>query len=144
MATGLAGEYCEDSAERDGPDVSSGRPVLMHYVVDMHGEDGLQVLRARLEGKGETLLVFSAGWAARGYMFAEARGGGWHARACAPEDMLSLLAGPCADVEWVALDPRSGFHSKIEAANVMLQENFLDYLLYSRAPYSLRRGNFES
>ena len=48
----------------------------LHYVVVRHGDKGLEVLRIRLEGKGEALPVFSAAWAARGYLFAEAPGGG--------------------------------------------------------------------
>lgn len=144
LATSTAGIHRGELVERDGVGVSVRRSALMHYVLEKHGEGGLEVLRVRLEGEGETLLVFSAEWAARGYMFAEARGGGWHARAYAPDDMFSLLAGPCADVEWVALDPRSGHRSRVESANMMLRENFLDYLSYSRIPYSLRKGDFET
>jgi hypothetical protein len=78
------------------------------------------------------LPVFSAGWAARGYLFAEAPGGGWYVKTCTPGELFSLLAGPCARVEWVALDPRPG--PRAEAVNVMPRENFVDYLSSSRAP----------
>src|SRR5215203_2133233 len=80
-------------------------------------------------GKGQVLPVFSAGWAARGYLFAEAPGGGWYVRACIPGQLISLLVGPCAGVEWIALDPRPGPRSGGEAANLMPRENFVDYLL---------------
>jgi hypothetical protein len=85
-----------------------------------------------LGGRGETVPVFSAGWAARGYLFAEAPGGGWYVKTCTPGELFSLLAGPCARVEWVALDPRPG--PRAEAANVMPRENFVDYLSSSRGP----------
>jgi hypothetical protein len=84
--------------------------------------------------------VFSAGSAARGYLFAEAPGGGWYAKTCTPGELFSLLAGPCARVEWVALDPRPGPRGGGETANVMPRENFVDYLSYSSAPLWLR-GN---
>jgi len=34
----------------------------LHYVLVRHDEKGLEVLRIRLEGKGEALPVFSAAW----------------------------------------------------------------------------------
>jgi hypothetical protein len=105
------------------------RPSPLHYVVVKDGDKGLlEVLREPLPGKGEALPVFSAGWAARGYLFAEAPGGGWYVRSHTPEELVSLLVGPCAGVEWVMLDPRPGRYTK-EVSNLMPQENFVDYLL---------------
>jgi len=98
------------------------------------GDEGLEALLVPLGTNGEALLVFSAGWAARGYLFAEAPGGGWYVKTCTPEELFSLLAGSCARVEWVALDPRPGPRGGGEAANVMPRENFVDYLSCSRAP----------
>jgi hypothetical protein len=89
----------------------------------------LRMPMAGMEGKGEVLPVFSAGWAARGYLFAEAPGGGWHVRACTPDELSSLLLWHCAGVEWVALDPKPGLRSGGEAATVMPRESFVDYLL---------------
>ena len=103
------------------------RPSPLHYVVVKDGDKGLEVLRVPLPGKGEALPVFSAGWAARVYLFAAAPGGGWYAKSCAPEELASLLVGPCASVEWVMLDPRPVRHAG-EAANLMPWENFVDYL----------------
>ena len=100
----------------------------LHYVGAKVGDEGLEVLRVPLRGNGEALPVFSAGWAARGYLFAEALGGGWYVKTCTPDELVSLLVGPCAGVEWVALDSRPG-RSGGEAANVMPWENFVDYLL---------------
>ena len=37
-------------------------PAPLHYVLVRHDEKGLEVLRIRLEGKGEALPVFSAAW----------------------------------------------------------------------------------
>jgi hypothetical protein len=100
----------------------------------------LEVLRIRLEGKGEALPVFSAAWAARGYLFAEAPGGGWYVSSYTPDELDSLLVGPCAGVERVALDPRPGPRSGGEMANVMPWENFMDYLLGLTRPFSYFGG----
>ena len=142
MVTETMGEHRRGSAERDGAGVSVGRPVLVHHVVARQGDKGLEVLRIPLQGKGEMLPVFSAGWSARGYLFAEETPGwGWYVRACSPGELASLLVGLYAGVEWVALDPRPGGEG--EAANMMPRENFVDYLLYSRATSLLRRSDFE-
>ena len=115
MVTETTAEHRGDPSERGGNDVSAGRPARSHHVVARQGDKGLEVLRVPLEGKGLVLPVFSAGWAARGYLFAEAPGGGWYVRACTPGELVSLLAGLYAGVEWVALDPRPG-RSGSEAA----------------------------
>ncbi len=115
-------------------------PAPLHYVVIRHGDEGLEVLRIPLEGKGRVLPVFSAGWAARGYLFAEAPGGGWYVKACSPGKLASLLVGPCAGVKWVALDPRPGPRSGGEAATVMPWENFVDYLSGLTRPLSYFDG----
>ncbi len=143
MATEIMREHREGPAERDVAGVSTSRPVLVHHVVARDHDKGMEVLRVPLEGKGQMLPVFSAWWAARGYLFAEAPGGGWHVRAYTPDEMISMLAGPCAGVKWVALDPRPG-RSGGNAANVMPRENFVDYLLCLRVPSLLRRSDFET
>jgi hypothetical protein len=138
MPTRTTGVRSWGTAKRGGGDSRTGRPIPVHHVVARDGEKGLEVLRMPLEDRGQTLPVFSARWAARGYLFAEAPGGGWHVKACGPDELFSLLAGPCARVEWVALDPRPVRRG--EAANVMPRESFLDYLSSSRAR-SRPRGN---
>jgi hypothetical protein len=141
MATETMAEHRGGPVERGGNGVTTGRPARSHHVVARDGDKGLEVLRIPLEGKAETLPVFTAGWAARGYLFAEAPGGGWYVRTCTPGELASLIIGLCAGVEWVALDPRPG-RSGGEAANVMPRENFVDYLLCSRAPSLLRGSDF--
>ena len=108
--------------------VSERSPARLHYVVVKDGDKGLDVLRVPVQGYGEALPVFSAGWAARGYLFAEAPGGGWYVKTCTPGELVSLLVGRCAGVEWVMLDPQP-VHYAGEATNRMPWENFMDYLL---------------
>jgi hypothetical protein len=108
--------------------VPERRPARLHHVVARDGDEGLEVFVLQM-GKGQVLPVFTAGWTARGYLFAEAPGGGWYVRACIPGQLISLLVGPCAGVEWIALDPRPGPSGGGGAANLMPRENFVDYLL---------------
>ncbi len=114
----------------------------MHHVLVKQGDE--EVLRLHLGARGEVLPVFSAGWAARAYVLAVAPGGGWYARACAPDDLISLLAGPCAGVEWVALDPAPGHRGGGEASGMMPHANFVDYLSCSGGPSSHRLGDVGS
>jgi hypothetical protein len=116
-------------------------PAPFHYVVTRDGDKGLEVLRVPVEGKARVLPVFSAGWAARGYLFAEAPGRGWYVRTYTPGELASLLLGPCAGVEWVALDPRPGPRSGGKAVTVMPWENFVDYLLGLTRPLSYVDGS---
>ena len=146
-ATGAIGEHRGDPAEHGGAGVPGRGPQPLHYVVVKHGDNGLEVLRVPLGRplgrKGEALAVFCAGWAARGYLFAEAPGGGWFVKACTLGELVSLLGGSCAGVEWVMLDPRPD-RSRGEVANVMPRKNFVDYLLHSRGPLRLRGNDSET
>jgi len=84
----------ESTGQHRGGDVSVGRPALVHHVVARRGEVGSEVLCVSLEGRGETLPVFSAGWAARGYLFAEAPGGDGALGGATPPSCSPCLTGP--------------------------------------------------
>jgi hypothetical protein len=128
---------------RGGPaiGVPKGHPARLHHVVVRQGDRGLEMLRLPSGRRDQVLPVFTAGWAARRYLFAEGTGWGWHVRACSPGELVSLLFGFCADVGWVALDPRPGHRCGALAANAMPRANFVDYLLRSRGLSSLRGGD---
>ena len=83
------------------PTFRQGVPVLVHHVVARQGNRGLEVLCIPLEGKGETLPVFTAGWAAHGYLFAGvAPGGGWYVRACLVSSSPFLLGSTPVLIGW--------------------------------------------
>ncbi len=116
----------------------------MHHVVVRQDDEGLEVLRIPLKGKGEGLPVFTARWAAHGYHLAEeAPGRGWYVRACPPRELVSLLLGHCANVEWVALDPTAYRRHGSDRANVMTRENFVHYLWCTLPPSLLERRETE-
>lgn len=65
------------------------------------------------------------------YAIARRQGDGteWFAKECYPSELVSLLTGPYAGVEWVLLDPLPGcLVSKDRPTNLMRSDNFVDYL----------------
>lgn len=103
---------------------------------------GLQVLRVPLEGKGETLPVFTGG---QGDQPAEeAPGWGRRARSCTFGEPVFLPFELCSDVEWITLDAVPGRSGGMAASNAMSWEDFVDYLLYLRVPCVLWRSLFET
>ena len=56
-------------------------------------------------GAGETLPIFSFEEEAEAFLLLAALGTGWQTRMTTAEELSSLLYGPCAGVERVALDP---------------------------------------
>jgi len=60
MPTTTIGERHRGPAERDWADVRTGRLIPVHQVVARYDNKRLEVLRMPLEGRGETLPVFSA------------------------------------------------------------------------------------
>lgn len=144
MVTGMIGERCGGLAELDDAEVPARRPLPMHYVVVRQGDEGLEVLCISLKAKGEVFPVFSVGWAARAYLFAEASDKGWYAKACDADEIISLLDSLRDRVEWVALDASPDRQDQGEVANVMPRESFVDYLSCFHNPASLLRGVVEA
>lgn len=107
------------------------RPVLLHYAIARHGEDGLlRLLHVPLGFNEEALVVFSSWEAAQRYFLCEVFSGEWYARECSGGDLVSLLLGPYEGIGWVLLDPLPG---KLTAGdvqtNLMSRQHFVDYLL---------------
>lgn len=141
MVTGAISEHHGEFAEFGEGSAPTGRRVLTHHVLIAHGEEGFEVLRIPLHGGGEAFPVFSAGWAARGYLFAEAPGAGWYVKTYTPDEMIALLDGAGTNVEWVAFDPIPD-HRGSETTNVMPRESFMHYLSSSRATSPLASPKF--
>ncbi len=65
----------------------------------------MEVLTIRDTDQEETLPVFSFEEEARMFLECGASKSGWRVRRTSPGDLVSVLFGPCANVERVALDP---------------------------------------
>jgi hypothetical protein len=105
-------------------------PVLLHYAIARHGQDGLRLLHVPLEFDEEALVAFSSWGAAQRYFLSEVFSGEWYARECSGGELISLLLGPYKSIEWVVLDP---FPRSLTAGSVqttlMNREPFVDHLL---------------
>jgi hypothetical protein len=105
------------------------RPVLLHYAIARHGEDGLRLLHVPLGFDEEALVVFSSWKAAQRYFLSDVSGKAWYTRECSAGELVSLLLGPYEEIEWVLLDPLSDCLSVGGTANLMGREHFVDHLL---------------
>jgi hypothetical protein len=105
------------------------RPVLLHYAIARHGEDGLRLLHVPLGFDEEALVVFSSWKAAQRYLLSDVSGEAWYTRECSAGELVSLLLGPYEVIEWVLLDPLSDCLSVGGTANLMGREHFVVHLL---------------
>jgi hypothetical protein len=106
------------------------RPVLLHYAIARHGNDGLRLLHIPLGFNEEALVMFSSWEAAQRYFLSEVFSGEWYTRECSGGELVSLLLGPLEGIEWVLLDPLTGNLTAGGAqTNLMSRQRFVDYLL---------------
>ena len=85
-------------------DTSGGRSVPLRYLISRLENNRLRVLTL---AAGETLPVFGTRQAANDFLRDGGFGGGWQIRESTAGELISLLMGHLADVEVIALDPRS-------------------------------------
>lgn len=105
---------------------SAKRPTLLHYVLAWHGGNSLELLHVTLKSGKEALPVFSSRRAAQSFLFSNTLRQGWYARESYAGELVSLLCGLYAGIDWVQLDPLAAEDSP---ANLMRREDFVDYLL---------------
>lgn len=65
----------------------------------------MEVCTVDLDGVGEALPVFGFEQEATMFLWLGTLRTGWQARKTSTGELLSLLYGPCGDIERVALDP---------------------------------------
>jgi hypothetical protein len=85
-------------------DTSGEHSVPLRYLIARLESNQLRVLTL---AAGETLPVFDTRQAAHDFLRHGGFGGGWQVRESTAGELISLLMGQLAEVEFVALDPRS-------------------------------------
>ena len=118
------------------------RPVLLHYAIARHGNNGPRLLHIPLGFGEEALVVFSSWEAARRYylsrrhFLSEVFDEEWHARVCSAGELVSLLLGPYEGLDWVLLDPQPGvrFAEDNKQADLASRERFVSQLLEQALP----------
>jgi len=94
---------------------------------------GLELLRISLKSGEEVLPVFSFAEAARRFLLSGALGESWCVRECSAGEMVSLLFGPCANVERVLLNPLpEPLTAKEGLMTPVYRESFIASLLAGR------------
>jgi len=118
------------------------RPVLLHYAIARHGNDGLRLLHIPL-GFGERALVMFSSWEtarryylSRRHFLSEVFGEEWHARVCSAGELVSLLLGPYEGLDWVLSDPQPGmrFAEDSTQADLASRERFVNQLSEQALP----------
>jgi hypothetical protein len=101
----------------------------------------MDVLTLDPGGDREALPVFSFEEEAETFLQLEMPGMGWLATRTTAGELVSLLHGPCAGVERVALDPLPTVCGETMVDLVSLgRENFLRNLAHAREPSASRDG----
>lgn len=100
------------------------------WLITNHETGGMCVLTLDSGGDREALPVFSFEEEAETFLQLEMPGTGWRARKTMAGELVSLLHGPCAGVERVALDPLPAVCGETMVDLVSLgRENFLRKLV---------------
>ena len=106
--------------------------VLPRYMIARYGVKGLELLHVPLESGEETLPVFSSEVAARDFLLSSALEQEWYVRESYAGELVSLIVGLCADIEWVLIDPLPGEQAaEGNPAEIAHWESFVGYLLGS-------------
>jgi hypothetical protein len=112
---------------------STRQPALPYYVIARYEANGLELLQVPLGSGEETLPVFSSEVVARDFLLSRALKQDWYVRESCAGELVSLLLGLCAGVEWVQIDPPPGEQAaEANPAGVTHWESFVGYLLGSK------------
>lgn len=104
--------------------------MLLHYAIARRKANGLELLRVPLKSGVVVLPVFSSWKVAQSFVCANASQREWYSRECSPGELVSLLFGPCLDVQWVLLDPAPTYLTVEDSTtNLMGWKRFVAYLL---------------
>src|SRR3954447_15917882 len=105
------------------------------WLIVEHCNGRMNVLTVTLDGDGEALPVFSFREEAEMYLGLEGCGGGWRAREVTAGELISILYGPCSEVQKAVLDPLPGIVKEAMVGFVSLaRKDFMRVLVTERGP----------
>ena len=112
------------------------------WLISKHEKGQTEIFIIHPGSGRETLPIFSHEDEAETFLWLGSPGAGWRARETTAGELVSLLYGPCVDVEKVALDPLPLFADKAMGGLVsLLREDFVRNLIDEREPRASFRGS---
>ena len=116
-------------------DPHAGQFASPHYVIARCAIGCLELLRISLKTGERALPVFSLEELGRRFLEHRALGSEWYVRKSYNGEMISLLLGPCADVESVLPNPLPDPLAMQDALlNSVDRKRFIGFLLTPREP----------
>jgi hypothetical protein len=113
-----------------GVPLASRRPEHLRYAAARYQGKDPKLFCVPLESGEEALPVFSSSVAAQGFIFSYGLEPEWHATGFSVGELISLLVGPCVNVDWILLDPFPGCLGDGDVpVNLMHWQRFADHLL---------------
>ena len=117
-----------------------------YWVIAKDAKDGfgqLELLTVDLGGTGEALPVFSFEEEAEMFLWLQTTEDGREVRGTTPGQLVSILYGPCADVERVILDPLPEIGARMQIGLLGMDRNdFVESVMGARSldkPYKPSR-----
>jgi hypothetical protein len=109
----------------------AGRQATSQYVIARPERGGLELLRVSVEaGDEEALPVFSFEELAKEFLRSGNFGSEWYVRESYNGELISLLLGPFADIEWILPNPLpEPFAAEDALLNLLDRGSFVSLLL---------------
>ena len=116
------------ASTREGTETSASRRAVTqrYWVIAKDAKDGFgrpDLLTVDLDGTGQALPVFSFEEEAETFLWLQTTEDGREVRETTPEQLVSILCGPCADVERVMLDPLPEIGARMQNSLLGMDRN---------------------
>lgn len=112
------------------PPLAAGDAKYVRYALVRYQGERPEPFCVPLRSGGEAMIVFSSRAAAQDFYSRCAFDPEWSASGFSAPELISLLVGPCSEVDWVLLDPFPGcLVGTGDAANLMHWHRCVDQLL---------------
>ncbi len=108
----------------------NGQRLKPHWLIVKYERSQITILTTNFIGGEDALPLFRFEEEARMFLEHRASGSHWRIRETSAGELISLLCGPCAFVEQVALDPLLQLDIEVLAHLVsMRREDFVEFLM---------------
>src|SRR5215218_5295155 len=129
------------ASTREGTETARGVPrqagTQRYWVIAKDAKDGFgrpDLLTVDLDGTGQALPVFSFEEEAETFLWLQTSEDGREVKETTPEQLVSILYGPCADVGRVMLDPLPEIGARMQNSLLGMDRNdFVESVMGARS-----------